>query len=110
MAKYYAAEEMQEILWDFIKQYKNLGEAARALDVSLAYLYQYAAGSKRHSFPSAQIAAKLGFHKTTAYIGPNTYSLPYFEPTERKPDEPSRLAKPANPAAFRPTNGRNGRG
>jgi hypothetical protein len=109
MARYYPPEEVQEILWDFIKQYRNLGEAARALDVSLPYLYQYAAGKKKHSFPSSPLAAKLGFQKVTAYVGPNTYSLPYFPVPERKPDE-SSLAKPANPAAFRPTNGWNRRG
>lgn len=86
MARYYSQEEVQEILWAYIKECGGTGRAAKALGLSLPYLYQYAAGGTRHAAPSARIAELFGLQKVTAYVGPDNLTLPAVpEPAIKEP-------------------------
>lgn len=88
MPRYYSVEEVHDILWDFIKANGGIHPAARLLGVSTPYLYMYAKGERAHGKPGEKIAEKLGLQRVTAYIGPNTYTLPTLSPpTEKEPTE-----------------------
>lgn len=84
MARYYSQEEVQELLWTYIKACGGTGRAAKQLGLSLPYLYQYAAGGTRHAAPSARIAELFGLQKVIAYVGPDNLTLPAIPP----PPEP----------------------
>ena len=109
MARYYSQEEVQEILWTYIKDCGGIGRAAKQLGLSLPYLYQYAAGGRRHAAPSARLAELFGLQKVTAYVGPDNPSIPPLpSPAEKEPcscpncqalrlKQPLRLRRQSNP-------------